>query len=66
MGEGGALFEVLGAGDSKSDKEETEREKKNSGQEGEQNDIEEDNDIRNEAAAFWYRLFKRRIALSTG
>ena len=36
-----------------SDKEETERKKKNSGQEGEQNDIEEDNDIRNEAAAFW-------------
>ena len=57
MGEGGALFEVLGAGDSESDKEETEREKKNSGQEGEQNDIEEDNDIRNEAAAFWCILF---------
>ena len=53
MGEGGALFEVLGAGDSELDKEEKEREKKNSGQEGEQNDIEEDNDIRNEAAAFW-------------
>ena len=57
MGEGGALFEVLGAGDSKSDKEETEREKKNSDQEGEQNDIEEDNDIRNEGAAFWCILF---------
>ena len=40
-----------------SNKEETEKEKKNSGHEGEQNDIEEDNDIRNEAASFWCILF---------
>ena len=55
-GEGG------GARDSESDKEEAEsgeetEERKNAVQEGEDDDNEEDNDVRNEAAAFWCIFF---------
>ena len=55
-GEGG------GARDSESDKEEAEsgeerEERKNSVQEGEDDDNEKDNEVRNEAAAFWCIFF---------
>lgn len=60
--EGEEEVEGGGARDSESDKEEAEsgeerEERKNAVQEGEDDDNEKDNDVRNEAAAFWCIFF---------